>query len=179
MENGRGDVLYDILSRTDSPSYGNQLAQGATALTEAWDANPQNSQNHFMLGHAETWLYGGLGGIRIDFDRPTESRIRIAPQVVAGVDSAAVRYRSVLGEIASSWRRHSGRLQLDVEVPTGATAQIELPTSGASGITESGVALEHAHGVLRISRTNSHRVTLAVGSGSYRFEAPDISLRPG
>jgi alpha-L-rhamnosidase len=126
-----------------------------------------------MLGHAETWLYGGLGGIRIDFDRPAESRIRIAPQLVAGVDSAAVRYRSVLGEIASSWRRHNGRLQLDVEVPPGATAQIELPTSGAPEITESGVPLERARGVSRVSRTDSRHVTLVVGSGSYRFEGPD------
>jgi alpha-L-rhamnosidase len=177
MENGRGDVLYDILSRTDSPSYGNQLAQGATALTEAWDANSQKSQNHFMLGHAETWLYGGLGGIRIDFARPAESRIRIAPQVVAGVDSATVRYRSVLGEIASSWRRHGGRLQLDVEVPPGAMAQIEILTAGASEITESGVALERSRGILHISRTDSHQVILVVGSGSYHFEGPDVRLR--
>ncbi len=98
----------------DAPSYGNQLAQGATALTEAWDANPHKSQNHFMLGHAETWLYGGLGGIRIDFDRPAESRIRIAPQAVAGVGSAAVRYRSVLGDIATTWLRYGGRLRLQV-----------------------------------------------------------------
>jgi len=172
MENGRGDVLYDILSRTDSPSYGYQLARGATALTEAWDADPQKSQNHFMLGHAETWLYGGLGGTRIDFDRPADSRIRIAPQAVAGVNSAAVRYRSVLGEIASSWRRDGGRLHLDVEVPPGATAQIELPTSGSSEVTESGVALEHAHGILRVSRADSRLLTIVVGSGSYRFEAP-------
>jgi alpha-L-rhamnosidase len=175
MENGRGDVLYDLLSRTDPPSYGNQLAQGATALTEAWDANPQKSQNHFMLGHAETWLYGGLGGIRIDFDRPAESRIRIAPQAVAGVDSANVRYRSVLGDVASAWRRSGGRLHLHVEVPPGATAQIELPSSGASEITESGVTLEHARGILRVSKTGSREVTLIVGSGSFNFELPDVS----
>jgi hypothetical protein len=174
MENGRGDVLYDLLSRTDAPSYGNQLAQGATALTEAWDANPLKSQNHFMLGHAETWLYGGLGGIRIDFDRPAESRIRIAPQAVAGVDSADVRYRAGLGDVASSWRRSGGRLHLQVEVPPGATAQIELSASGASEITESGAALEQARGILRVSKTGPRQVTVIVGSGSYSFEFPDV-----
>jgi alpha-L-rhamnosidase len=128
-----------------------------------------------MLGHAETWLYGGLGGIRIDFDRPAESRIRIAPQAVAGVDSANVRYRSVLGDVASAWRRSGGRLHLHVEVPPGATAQIELPSSGASEITESGVTLEHARGILRVSKTGSREVTLIVGSGSFNFELPDVS----
>ena len=46
-----------MLERTDMPSYGYQLAQGATSLTEAWDANPASSQDHFMLGDAEEWFY--------------------------------------------------------------------------------------------------------------------------
>src|SRR5262249_4524444 len=44
-DGGRSDVLYDMLTRTDKPSYGDQLAHGATTLTEAWDANPDSSQN--------------------------------------------------------------------------------------------------------------------------------------
>ena len=149
MENGRGDVLYDILTRTDSPSYGYQLARGATALTEAWDANPTKSQNHFMLGHAETWLYGGLAGIRIDFSQPVVSRIRIAPQAVAGIEAASARYRSVWGDIVSAWHRHAGHLHFEMEVPAGALARIEIPSR-----------------------------TVSVGSGSYHFETPEISPSP-
>jgi hypothetical protein len=150
MENGRGDVLYDILTRTDPPSYGYQLARGATALTEAWDANPEKSQNHFMLGHAETWLYGGLAGIRVDFARPAESRIRIAPQAVAAIESATARYRSVWGDVVSAWQRREGRFYLDVEIPPGALARIETPT-----------------------------IQVNVGSGRYRFETRDVSPNPG
>jgi alpha-L-rhamnosidase len=172
MENGRGDVLYDLLTRTDSPSYGYQLAQGATALTEAWDANPDKSQNHFMLGQAETWLYGGLGGIRIDLDRPADSWIRIAPQAVAGVESTAVRYDSVLGEIVSSWRRGEGRLHLEVEVPAGAAAQIEIPLARPEAINESGLALHEARGIQKIRSTATQQVVITVGSGRYRFDIP-------
>ena len=172
MENDRGDVLYDILTRADTPSYGYQLARGATALTEAWDANPNNSQNHFMLGHAETWLYGGLGGLRVDFDQPTGSRIRIAPQAVAGIEAAAVRYRSVLGEIISAWRKTDGRLQLQVDIPPGATAQIELPASGANKVTESGAPLQKSRGILHI-HARARKVILTVGSGRYSFEVPN------
>ena len=143
MENGRADVLYDLLTRADPPSYGFQLARGATALTEAWDANPDKSQNHFMLGHAATWLYGGLGGVRIHFDRPGRNHIRIAPQPVAGIEWTCVHYRSVFGEIVSSWRKVGGRLELDVEIPPGITARIELPG----------------------------RKPLSVGSGRYNFQA--------
>ena len=145
MEGRRADVLYDVLTRTDSPSYGYQLARGATALTEAWDANPSKSQNHFMLGHAETWLYGGLAGIRVDFDRPAASRIRIAPQAVAGLESASARYKSVWGDIVSAWHRRAGRIYLEVEIPAGACARIEFPT------------------------------VAEVGSGRYNFAAPDLN----
>ena len=64
-DNGRSDVLFDMLARNDSPSYGYQLQRGATTLTEAWDTNPRSSQNHFMLGHAEEWFYRGLAGINV------------------------------------------------------------------------------------------------------------------
>src|SRR5207244_3917075 len=46
-DGGRSDVMFDLLTQTDPPSYGSMLAKGATTLTEAWDANPASSQNHF------------------------------------------------------------------------------------------------------------------------------------
>ncbi|RZM06930.1 MAG: alpha-L-rhamnosidase, partial [Pedobacter sp.] len=61
---GRSDVIYDMNSRSDVPGYGWQLAHGATALTESWQAYGFVSNNHFMLGHLMEWLYTGLGGIR-------------------------------------------------------------------------------------------------------------------
>ncbi len=49
-DGGRSDVLYDMLSQTDSPSYGYQLAKGATTLTEAWDTNPELIAKPFHAG---------------------------------------------------------------------------------------------------------------------------------
>ena len=43
---GRGDVLYDMVCQQKGPGYANQLRKGATTLTEAWDADPNNSHNH-------------------------------------------------------------------------------------------------------------------------------------
>src|ERR1017187_7115749 len=64
MEAGRSDVVYAMAVADTAPSYAGQIARGATALTEAWDANPNSSQNHLMLGHIEEWFYAGLAGIR-------------------------------------------------------------------------------------------------------------------
>jgi hypothetical protein len=171
MEAGRGDVLYGILTRSDPPSYGAQLARGATALTESWDASPQHSQNHFMLGHAETWLYGGLAGIRIDMHRAPEERIRIAPQPVDGIAAAAARYNCVLGTVASAWRKENDKLLLRIEVPPGARARIEVPALAAADIRESGIPLHRARGIHRI-REAAPKVFITVGSGVFELELP-------
>ncbi|MHB8812438.1 MAG: family 78 glycoside hydrolase catalytic domain [Steroidobacteraceae bacterium] len=173
MRNGRGDVLYDVLTSVAPPSYGYQLACGATSLTESWNADPDKSQNHFMLGHAETWLYGGLAGIRIDMSRPLAERIRIAPQAVDGIQTASARYRSVLGEVAVVWRREHGHLHLEVSVPAGTSATLEMPTRTAGEVRESGRPVEQARGIKGIRHTGRTAI-VTVGSGHYAFSAPEL-----
>jgi hypothetical protein len=100
-EGGRSDVIYDILANPDPPSYAAQVAHGATTLTEAWDANPNSSQNHFMLGHAEEWFYRYLAGIDVDFSRRPEERIVLRPTPVGDIDSAQAQYKTPLGRFPS------------------------------------------------------------------------------
>ena len=80
-------MILAMMLRKDPPSYGSQLEAGATSLTEAWDANPHSSQDHFMLGSAEEWFYRRLGGMDIDLSRKVaEERLTIQPIAVASVD---------------------------------------------------------------------------------------------
>lgn len=167
-DSGRSDVLYDMLSRTDSPSYGYQLARGATALTEAWDTNPDSSQNHFMLGHAEEWFYRGLAGISVDFHRPVEERILIQPVPVGQIESASATYQSVLGEISSAWTHQANSLSLHVKVPAGAVASVEIPASNAASVRESGRTVDQASGI--ISKHETERgILCVVTAGEYTF----------
>jgi alpha-L-rhamnosidase len=131
----RSDVLLAMLLRKDPPSYGAQLAAGATSLTEAWDANPKASQDHFMLGDAEEWFYRGLGGIDIDMSRAKAvERITIRPQVVDGVDWVKTSYQSSLGMIHSEWKREGRVVFLNVSVPVEATVLIDgTPKKIAAG----------------------------------------------
>jgi hypothetical protein len=121
---GRSDVIFDMLSRTDSPSYGFQLAQGATTLTEAWDANPRHSQNHLMLGHAQIWFYRHLGGIQVDLSLSPPRRIMIRPAVVGDVAWAEASYESALGKIRSRWERDGSMVKMAVLVPCDAVVQL-------------------------------------------------------
>ena len=126
-EGGRSDVIYDILSAKDPPSYAAQLAGGATALTEAWDSNPRVSQNHFMLGHAEEWFYRYLAGIDFDLSREPGEQLILRPTPVGDVTWAKATLQSPLGRISSSWRKSEGKLIYDCEVPVNVRAKVLLP----------------------------------------------------
>jgi alpha-L-rhamnosidase len=120
-EAGRSDVIFDLLTRTDPPSYGAILARGATTLTEAWDANPKNSQNHLMLGHAEAWFHEWLAGIQIDMTNAPSKQIIIRPTPVGDVKWVRASHDSVPGKVEVHWERNERRFALDVVVPTDAT----------------------------------------------------------
>jgi hypothetical protein len=138
-EGGRSDVIYDLLANPDAPSYASQLARGATSLTEAWDASPRSSQNHFMLGHAEEWFYRYLAGIDLDLSRPADERIVLRPTPLGDVTSCDATLHSVLGPIVSRWKVANGHLVYDVEIPPNTKAKVLLP----SGPQEIGSGSHH------------------------------------
>jgi hypothetical protein len=166
-DEGRSDVLEKMLSLTTSPSYGYQLAQGATTLTEAWDTNPDSSQNHFMLGHGEEWFYRGLAGIDIDMSRASADQIRLRPYVPleqSVTTGAGATIDSPLGTVRCAWSKTGdGAVAIEVTVPPNATATLWLPAAYRSW-KESGLALTDANGV---SARDQRVVTLE--SGNYRF----------
>jgi hypothetical protein len=126
-DNDRSDVIFDLLQRTDPPSYGSQLARGATTLTEAWDANPNSSQNHLMLGHAEIWFYENLAGIQIDMSKEVPEQIVIAPEIVGDLTWVKASYDSAVGPIRVAWRRTGSKVKLNVTIPANSSAVVHVP----------------------------------------------------
>jgi alpha-L-rhamnosidase len=143
-EAGKSDVVFEMNNRSDVPGYGYQLAKGATALTESWQALPTVSNNHFMLGHLMEWFYGGLCGIHQANDDVAFKNIEIRPQPVGDINFAMAEYHSPYGLIKSNWKKINGVLELNVTIPPNTTAEIYLPGNN------------------RPSR---------IGSGSYHFTA--------
>lgn len=170
LEAGRSDVLFDMISRDDNPSYGYQLKRGATTLTEAWDTNPKSSQNHFMLGHIEEWFHRGLAGIDIDLSRQNKERIIIRPAIVGGVTWVLDRQDSVFGKIVSEWKREDTKLLLNVSIPANQTATVFVPAARADAVLESGQPIAETRHVRRL-RAEPGRVAYEVDSGEYHFES--------
>jgi hypothetical protein len=166
LKYGRSDVLYDMVTRTDPPSYGYQLFKGATALTEAWDTNPDDSQNHFMLGHAEEWFYRGLAGIDFDLSRTEMERVRLRPALASGAPDASATLSTVVGTIASSWHRSGKDWLAEFVIPAGAHATLILPVGAASNDSQGlGIAIEtdETAGII------PHTEKWLLGSGTYKF----------
>jgi len=162
MAANRGDLVLAMTLRTDAPSYGSQLTAGATALTEAWDANPHASQDHFMLGAAEEWFYRGLGGIDIDMSRsvPAE-RITIRPGIVAGLDWVRSGYKSKVGKVESEWKHEGEITTIDISVPAGIEAMVVLPVNAGQTVEATPRA--------KLIRKQTDAMVYRVGSGTHRF----------
>ncbi|MBD5458108.1 MAG: family 78 glycoside hydrolase catalytic domain [Lachnospiraceae bacterium] len=115
---GRSDIVAQNLTRTDFPSYGYQVACGATTLCEDWDGpNPEHpvmSQNHFMLGGAEEWFYRYLAGIRPDAS--AEERIRIEPCFPDEVEWVECKTLTVAGICQVRWKKEDESIFVEVEV---------------------------------------------------------------
>lgn len=179
MQGGRNDVLLAMMLRKDPPSYGSQLAAGATALTEAWDANPKSSQDHFMLGGAEEWFYRGLGGIDFDLSRADAAeRITIRPRMVDGVGWVRCGYVSTLGKIESDWRREGAMTTMEVTVPAGSQATVVVQVRTGAPVMADGVVAEKARGVTFVSKGQGEAI-YRVGPGLHRFSVTDRAQGSG
>jgi hypothetical protein len=168
-EGGRSDVIFDMNNQSGKPGYGYQLKKGATSLTEAWDANPSSSQDHFMLGQIMEWFYANLAGIQFDPAAPGFKKVIIHPQPVGDVTWVKAAYHSLHGRIACDWKKADGKFILDLEIPANTTATVYLPAQNKDNVLESGVRAAKAPGVHFLRQKNDVAV-FAVGSGTYHFE---------
>ena len=124
---GRSDVVFDLNSQAERPGYAYQLKLGATSLTEAWDADPKSSQNHFMLGQIVEWFYRDLAGIGQEARSVAFERIVIAPQPVGDITSVHASVNTIRGRIASEWTHTNGQFVLTATIPANATATVSVP----------------------------------------------------
>jgi alpha-L-rhamnosidase len=180
---GRDDLAYTLLEQKDYPSWGYEIAHGATTVWERWNSIMpdgsfgdvgMNSFNHYAYGAVGSWMYQHIAGIS-----PLAAgykQIQIAPSLGGGLSHGEGTFDSAYGTIDSSWQQTGKQLYtLHVEVPVNTTAQVVLPSAAsASNVLEGGQPLDGDPGVAKVTQGGS-TVTVSVGSGTYDFtvsEAP-------
>lgn len=172
---GRNDIIYAMNSRYDAPGYGWQLAHGATALTESWQAYGFVSNNHFMLGHLMEWLFSGLGGIRQAEGSVAFKHLLIAPTPVGDITWARTTYDSPYGEVRCEWNTDSRCPSLRVSVPANCTATVKIPFAITAGreVCDYGIPLSKCSDI-KVIPTTDGILTLETGSGEHLFETVPV-----
>lgn len=134
---GHVSTAYDLLLERECPSWLYQVEQGATTVWERWDSllpdgtvNPgqMTSFNHYALGAVADWMHRVIAGLAPD--APGYRRIRFAPRPGGGLTSASARQLTAYGEASIAWHVDDGQLHVEVTVPFGAEAVLDL--DGAS-----------------------------------------------
>ncbi|HEY6811374.1 MAG TPA: family 78 glycoside hydrolase catalytic domain [Propionibacteriaceae bacterium] len=126
---------YRLLLQRECPSWLYPVTMGATTIWERWDSmlpdgtiNPgqMTSFNHYALGAVADWIHRSIGGIA-PFE-PGYSKVLINPQPGGGIRWARSSLETRHGTILVSWSQDDGGpIELDVAVPDGVTALVQLP----------------------------------------------------
>ncbi len=171
----RHDVAFLLLHNESFPSWGFSIKHGATSIWERWDGwtpakgfqDPgMNSFAHYSFGAVYQWMVENIGGICSD--GPAYKHIVIAPQLDPNLSWARTSYRSIRGEIASSWTRNDALVSLEVAIPANTTATIYLPAANAQEITEGGRPLAGSLGA-KLVESKPGVAVIETGSGRYSF----------
>lgn len=172
---GRDDLAYTLLLQQTYPSWLYQVLLGATTMWERWDgwtpsagfqSATMNSFNHYAFGSVGQYLYGEIGGINPA--SPGYKTILIKPVPGTGLNWASTSYNSVNGTISTAWTNIGGNFNLEVMVPPNTMAQICVPATNATSVTESGVPASTSPGVTYVGFSNNYAI-YSVGSGNYKW----------
>jgi alpha-L-rhamnosidase len=182
---GYTDLAYSAATQTTPPSYGDQIAQGATSLWELWETTSEGqfSHDHHYFSSIGTWFYRGLAGItpaapgyrsvRVIPHVPGNSGTSSVPASVANeltgakstLDRASASIRTPRGLVSSAWsRRSDGRIDLSVCLPDNTPGEIWVPTLGRGVVAPAGAAF-----VRHDTQGQTPYDVYSVQSGCYEF----------
>lgn len=133
--NGCVTEAYDLLLKTDFPSWLYQVKKGATTIWEHWDGikpdgsmwSPNmNSFNHYAYGAIGEWLYQVVGGLEIDEENPGYKHTFVEPRIGGGLTWVKCHYVSTYGAVGVHWEVDGKTVTLNVTVPGNTTATVRL-----------------------------------------------------
>lgn len=165
--NGLHDVAMAVMNKTDFPSYGHWLQQGATVTWENWNGN--DSRNHPMFGGGLTWFARHLAGINVTTEGAGYRSFEVRPIPTPELDTVSYTLNTPQGTVCSHITSHEGNMSaLKVSVPVGSKACIYIP-SILHRIKENGRKLKTGNGIKDIEETTEGMVKINIGQGNYCF----------
>jgi alpha-L-rhamnosidase len=168
---GYPETVYDLLLRTQYPSWGYMVVKGATTIWERWNGDTgdvsMNSYNHYALGAVTGFVFRRIAGINPL--TPGFKIFEVNPVLDARVKSGGGDYDSILGRLATDWSQGpNGDFSMQVTVAPNAKARVHLPTMPGVKVRESGNGIA-ANPDVRLIVSENATTILEVGSGTYHF----------
>lgn len=177
-ENGYQDIAYRIATQETYPGWGYMIMEGATTLWERWEkitGGGMNSHNHIMLGSVAAWYYRSVAGISCL--EPGWRKIQIKPGVFGDLKFATAKVKTMRGDVHVSWEKQENRLEVIVQIPVGAEAEICLPLLWEDGVVHEGGSLLWKNGKaskissqVSFSGAKEKWLVFEMGSGYYKFK---------
>jgi len=133
-EAGYPELAHAMLLTRTNPSWLYPVSMGATTIWERWDSllpdgsvNPgeMTSFNHYAYGAVADWLHRRVAGLAPA--APGYREVEVRPLVTGQLDHASAGFDSPYGPVRVSWRLDGGRFELELDVPPGVTAHLDLP----------------------------------------------------
>ena len=155
VHSGHVDEAYLMLLRLEAPSWLYQVEMGATTVWERWDALAPDgsihsgematddssgmlSFNHYAYGAVIDWIYRYVAGIAPTVERPGYRRIIVAPRPSTAIPWARASIETRLGAASIDWRLTGEDLEIELEIPYGSEAVLDLPVTDASVVSIDG-----------------------------------------
>ena len=177
VRSGHTDAAYKLLNNRGVPSWRHMVEAGGTTIWERWDGYVEgrgfqdpgmNSFNHYAFGSVGEWIYRFMGGIGLDEEVPAYRKAVIQPLPGGRITHAKARYDSVNGMIESSWVLEGGEFRLHLVVPPNSEAEVYIPTSDPSSVTEGEEPIAKSAGIALIQKEEGSLI-VGVESGIFDF----------
>jgi alpha-L-rhamnosidase len=121
-----------MITKTDYPSWGYMVKQGATSIWELWNSDKErpegmNSRNHFALGCVGEWMWNNVAGLNLIEEYPGFQRFLVRPLPVSDLSWAKAEYETNYGKIIIDWQIIDKVFTLKLTVPANSEAIVDLP----------------------------------------------------
>lgn len=122
-ELGKADIVHEMITRKEHPSYYRFVMTGETTLPEFW-RDDARSRNHDMMGAVLEWFYRYLAGISSEDGYRT---ITICPNLPKKIEMVKCKYHVETGEISVVvWKDVKGILCVDAKIPVNTHGTIKI-----------------------------------------------------
>ncbi len=165
------EVMDRLLQQSEYPSFGWQIANGATSLWEQWAFDGiMHSHNHAIFAGMDAAFYQVFAGIKAA--EPGYRRFTVQPVLPESMRYVHARLQTVSGLIEVMIEKISQGIAVSLKVPQNTAAVLYLPVTDeviSCALLDGERRIDLADVEVLTTKCGSKFFELAVSGGNYRF----------